>query len=340
MPTIKDIAAYTGVSPTTVSNVIHGRTAKVSEETKIKVEKALKELNYHSHMAGRLLAKNGSRIIGVIFQEDRVAQHNSDNPYLGEFVQAVEIAIKEAGYFMMFQRVASVDEGVKLVQMWDLEGIILAGTSPRDLSAWLEIAVPIVFVDMYPLNDEPILNIGVDDFQASYTMTNYLIACGHREIAFLAFGSSCERWIGVEAVRAQGTKAALDEHQLAHHFIAVPRDPQKFPMFLQTFAEEQAGKISALFLSSDLLAAQAMSLLYKNNWRVPEDFSLVGFDGTLLSKLATPQITTIYQDILKKAQQGIQLLLAEIAGQEIKTPLIQLETKLIEGASVKKLKNH
>lgn len=208
MPTIKDIANYTGVSPTTVSNVIHGRTTKVSAETKLKVEQALKELKYHSNMAGRLLAKNGSRIIGVIFQDDRaISTHTYDNPYLGEFIQAAETAIREAGYFMMFQRVSSVDDGVKLVQMWDLEGVVLSGTSPKDLSEWTNsLKIPIVFLDMYPQKEVDILNIGVDDLQASYEMTHYLVSKGHQEIAFIAFGKSFEDWIGVDEKRNKGLK--------------------------------------------------------------------------------------------------------------------------------------
>ena len=66
MVTIKDLAKVAGVSPTTVSNVLHGRVNKVSEETLEKVQSAIDEMNYVSNMGGRLLARRGSKIIGVI----------------------------------------------------------------------------------------------------------------------------------------------------------------------------------------------------------------------------------------------------------------------------------
>lgn len=340
MPTIKDVANYTGVSPTTVSNVIHGRTTKVSAETKLKVEQALKELKYHSNMAGRLLAKNGSRIIGVIFQDDRaISTHTYDNPYLGEFIQAVETAIREAGYFMMFQRVSSVDDGVKLVQMWDLEGVVLSGTSPKDLSEWTNsLKIPIVFLDMYPQKEADILNIGVDDLQASYEMTHYLVSKGHQEIAFIAFGKSFEDWIGVDEKRAQGVKKALAEHQLKPNYFSAPNSEEAFAVFIQAFAKKHAGHITALFFASDLMAVRAQSVLSNHGWHIPDDFSIAGFDGTLLAKLATPQITTVYQNILQKAEKGIQLLLADIRGQQLTKRTIQITTTFIEGQSVKKIK--
>lgn len=340
MPTIKDVANYTGVSPTTVSNVIHGRTSKVSEETKEKVEKALKELKYHSNMGGRLLAKNGSRIIGVIFQDDSaISTHTYDNPYLGEFVQAAETAIRESGYFMMFQRVSSIDEGLKLVQMWDLEGVVLSGTSPKDLQEWTEsLNIPIVFLDMYPLHNEAILNIGVDDLKASYEMTHYLVDNGHTEIAFIAFGESFDDWVGVDARRAEGVKKALDEHHLQPHYFIAPKNEEDFAVFIKDFAENYTHQITALFFASDLMAVRAQSVLYNHGWQVPEDFSIVGFDGTLLAKLATPQITTIYQNILQKAENGIELLIADITGQTIRQRNIQIDSIFLEGQSVKKIK--
>ncbi|NLM13341.1 MAG: LacI family transcriptional regulator, partial [Epulopiscium sp.] len=71
MVTIKELANRAGVSPTTVSNVLHGRTNKVSPETLKRVEQVIKEANYVSNMGARLLANNGSKIIGVLINYGR-----------------------------------------------------------------------------------------------------------------------------------------------------------------------------------------------------------------------------------------------------------------------------
>ena len=85
MVSIKEIAKYTGASPTTVSNVIHGRTGKVSKEKFQQIQVALEKFNYSEQMAGRILANNGSRIIGFIIQDELgLEAMEISNTYIGE----------------------------------------------------------------------------------------------------------------------------------------------------------------------------------------------------------------------------------------------------------------
>lgn len=341
MATIKDIAEYTGYSPTTVSNVIHGRVGKMSAETKENIEAALKKFKYTSHMGGRLLAKNGSKIIGVIFQDNEaITQKKYNNPYLGEFLQAIETVIREMGYFMMFQRVASIDEGIQLVEMWDLEGVVLSGVNLTEIDGWIENSrVPIVFLDTYQNDNPKLLNVGLEDYQGSYAMAEYLINQGHKQIGFFANGESVADWTGVDAMRCNGVVDALTNQQLTPHLFAVPHAFDSYDLFLKNFVQDSKGDITACFFSSDLLAVRAMSVLHKLGYQVPNDFSIVSFDGTLLSQLATPQITTVYQDILLKAQSAIELLFNRLKNEELATTNVQLKTQLIVGESVKKIES-
>lgn len=340
MPTIKDIAKYTGVSPTTVSNVIHGRDSKVSPETKEKVKRALSDLDYTANMGARLLAKNGSRIIGfIILDNDAVAEDFFDNPYHGELIQAVESKIKQAGYFMMFHRVSNFDEGAKLTEMWHLEGLIVSGTLAKDIPKWQEkVSVPIVFIDSYATNlDGPFLNVGIDDKQGAYEMTRYLLKNGHKKIGFLARGKTEKEWQGVDYERAKGVIEAMSKDNLSPELIPIPLTYTKNQPLVIHDLIEKIKTCSVFFCASDLLAVQLISELYKVNILVPRDISVVSFDGTPYAKYATPQITCIKQDVAKKADAIMNLILKGIESQNTYSQSVCVKTVLIEGNSVKKL---
>lgn len=341
MATIKDIANYTGVSPTTVSNVIHGRDSKVSPETKDKVKKALKELNYTANMGGRLLANHGSKIIGMIIQDTEAeTEEFYDNPYYGELIQAVESQIKKAGYFMMFHKVADFEEGAKLAAMWNLESLIVSGASSEELLKWEEkVSIPIVFIDTYGSeNQKPKLNVGIKDSEGAYKLTNYLLNKHHKNIIFLAKGENSEEWIGADFERAKGVKLAMSERGLSPLLLGMPSTYKNYQPFVHSIIEEKIKEYTAIFCASDLIAVQIISELYKRNIRIPKDVSIVSFDGTLFSRYATPQITSMSQDILKKASAIVSLALLGIkSGNQEKQEII-IETELIEGESVRKLK--
>lgn len=342
MATIKDIAKYTGVSPTTVSNVIHGRDAKVSIETKEKVNKALKELNYTANMGGRLLANHGSRIIGVIIQDtEAVNEAFFDNPYHGELIQTLEAKIKEAGYFMMFHRVSDFEEGAKLADMWNLEGLIVSGTSANDINKWqTRVSVPIVFIDSYGQGiNRPKLNVGIDDRAGALNMTKYLLRKGYSDIVFIAKSDSPSDWKGLDLERSLGVKEAMEEVNLLPKFVSIPTTYTNYGTFIKRFLLPIVRNETVFFCSSDLLAIQVISELYKEGITVPNDISVVSFDGTAYSKYATPQITSMRQDVFEKATAIMTLMVENIEKNNQKEQSKEIKTVLVEGGSVKNIRN-
>ncbi len=341
MVTIKDIANYTGVSPTTVSNVIHKRDNKVSPETRDKVKKALKELNYTANMGGRLLAKHGSKIIGMIIQDNAAEKENVyDNPYYGELIQSVESCVKQSGYFMMFHRVADFEEGAKIAEMWHLESLIVSGASSQEVTKWQNrVSIPIVFVDTYASIDnlEPKLNVGIKDREGAYELTRYLLEKGHKKIIFLAKGEKSDQWVGADYERAEGVKQAMLEQGLTPLLQGMPTTYKHYHTFVQTELEEKLTDYTAIFCASDLLGVQIISELYKKGIRVPTDVSVVSFDGTLLSRYATPQLTSMSQDVSLKAQKIVELAIQGIESNNALAKKVVLETELVEGDSVQKI---
>ena len=160
MVTIKDVAKITGVSPTTVSNVLHGKTNKVSKETQHVVQNAIDELNYVSNMGGRLLARHGSKIIGVIMTYARRYENKASiYPFYSEIIGALEETIRENGFYMMLYTSGGIDESLRLSNAWDIEGLVVLGNTPKEAERFYKSTkVPVVFIDTYGKN---IPNVGI-----------------------------------------------------------------------------------------------------------------------------------------------------------------------------------
>ncbi len=344
MVSIKEIAKYTGASPTTVSNVIHGRTGKVSQEKFQQIQAALEKFNYSEQMAGRILANNGSRIIGLIIQDDiGLEDQDFSNPYVGELTQAIEYHVRKQGYYLMYHKSQSFDESLRVMQSWQMEGVILSGVQPRELAQWYQhLKTPAVFLDVF--QDEAcdvaaeICNVGLDDQGAAEKMTDYLIQAGHKEIAFLSRGEP-ESWQGVDAQRRDGVLQKMRDCDLLVTTVCqgLPRHLSEIEAWLDAFIQRRFDGKTVLFFASDLLAALALSRIQGAGLTIPDDISVVGFDGNILSRVASPKLTTIAQDVNVKAEKALEMLFQQIKQQAISVYNVSLTGSLIEGETVKQL---
>lgn len=342
MVSIKEIAKYTGASPTTVSNVIHGRTHKVSKEKFEQIQAALEKFNYSEQMAGRILANNGSRIIGFIIQDDvGLESREFSNPYIGELTQAIEYYVRQRGYYLIYHRSKSFDESLRVMQSWQMEGVVLSGVQPNELANWHQyLNTPAVFLDAFEDQSSDmrgkIKNVGLDDRSEAKKMTEFLINAGHKDIAFLSRGAA-DTWQGVDAIRRAGVIEALENHHLPVDtaLIGLPVFITELDEWLENFIQEKFMGKSALFFSSDLLASYALSRIQHAGVRIPEDISVVGFDGNILSHVSFPKLTTIFQDLNLKAELAISLLFKQINQEEILENNVLIEGTLLERDTVK-----
>ena len=111
MVTIKDIASATGVSATTVSNVINGKTGRVSAETVAKINKAIDDLGYVPNMSARSLVSRSSKVIGFV---NHIVTNKDSNfmedPFLSRFIGILEQVLRENGYFLMLRTVETPEQ--------------------------------------------------------------------------------------------------------------------------------------------------------------------------------------------------------------------------------------
>lgn len=341
MVTIKDMADMAGVAPTTVSNVLHGRTKKMSRETLERVERIIKECNYVTNMGARLLANYGSRIIGVIMMYGRREEKDAvQNPFFAEMMGGLERMIRENGYYMMLYTSGNVEESLQIAASWNIEGLIILGSQPEDsVKLNQQAGIPVVFIDSYFAGEEDeYVNVGLQDYEGAYEMTRYLMDQGHKRIGFLA---DEKEPVGVDRQRLEGCRAALLEQGPAveERYIALDFREKERHEFLRRFCREKLahGSYTALMFASDYYAMDAVNVFFQEGILVPDQISVTGFDDNVFARQCRPQLTTVHQSPFQKAKTAVELLLSLLKGEEIPRRNIRLATSLIFRGSVKNI---
>lgn len=336
MATIKQIAQMAGVSPTTVSNVLHGNTGKVSPATLEKVRSILKQEKYAPNMGAIILAHSASRIIGVImFMEARSDETVLEDPFTSTILGVIEEEIRSSGYFMMIHTTADIDEVLALAATWKLDGLILLWVPGEVCSAIRKsIDTPVVFIDCYFEDDgQSYHNIGLEDRRGAYEMTRYLISMGHTRVAFLA---STQDFPGNDHVRFGGFRQAMEEGGLsvdAGNFLSISRDRrERREMYRRLIADPFP--FTALFFSADYYAADAINYFQDNRVEVPGRISVAGFDDNIFARLVTPRLTTVNQDVAQKGRCAVSLLMRIIKEEPVQEANVRLPIRLVIRDSV------
>ncbi|WP_162607578.1 LacI family DNA-binding transcriptional regulator [Lachnoclostridium sp. An181] len=344
MTTIKDIAKEAGVSFTTVSNVIHGNTKKVSKATIEKINRIMEEKNYVPNMGARMLVQNQSRIIGVISNVLSDAQkENLHSPFGAEILGAIEKEIQKLGYYMMLYATENTEEIEELISKWNVDGIITIGIETKVCRKLGKITkVPAVYTDCYFEEKEPYFNVGTKDEEGAYGAVRYLIGQGHTKIGYVADESYEEgkKDSGVGYFRYQGYLRAMKEAGIEPQkewlFWGHKRMRNKEEMFEHIY--RNLNSMTALAFCYDYYAIEAMDFLRHKGVKIPEDISVIGFDDIDMARLVTPRLTTMKQGVARKGQLAVEVLMNQIQKKKMEKKCVRLPVALVERESVKQLK--
>jgi DNA-binding LacI/PurR family transcriptional regulator len=332
--TIKDIALAAKVSPMTVSNVINGRAAKASAETVERINTAIAQLGYTPNLSARALVSNASRLVGVLipFTENQNALL-LDNPFYAEIVSGIETALRAQGYYMMLSGVGAKGATLDALSSWNMDALIVLGVYREALYEQLKARdLPTLLIDSY-IDDDHFYRLGIDDEQAAFDATSYLIARGHRDIAVV---TGVIRTDGVVERRVAGYRRALEAAGISH-------DPALVLSGSVTFdwGNEAAGtiaanpRITAAFCTADLIAAGVLAGLHRLGKRIPEDVSVMGFDNLSISTMVYPALTTVDQSIASKGRLAGNLV-ASILNKRETSRQTFVPTTIVERDSVKR----
>ncbi|MFB4162465.1 LacI family DNA-binding transcriptional regulator [Alteribacillus sp. JSM 102045] len=333
-PTIKDVAKHANVSIATVSRILNSTSAGYSEKTKERVQAAIKELGYKPNAVARGLINNKTQTIGVLFPD-------VSSMVTSELLHGIENVTHRLGHSVIVCNTAS--QGKKTLDYLQLlsekrvEGILFASEMLTDeyYEAIKAMKVPAVLVSTKS-QKHPMPYVKVDDRDASYTATSYLIEKGHRRIGMLS-GNPKDIISGLP--RIEGFQAALRDHGLLDHGASVfPAKGFSYEDGMEMFKKlrREAEDITAIFAASDEMAVGALASAYKINVKVPDDISIIGYDNIKISEMAIPPLTTLAQPLREMGEKAAELLFETLNTGEA-SESIMLPHRIVERESVKEL---
>lgn len=320
MSTIKEVAQKAGVSVATVSRVInHSNT--VSLKTRHRVEEAIRELNYEPSVLGRNLRNSESKLILVLLP-------SISNPFYSEIINGIEDTVITKGYHLILCETDSKPEReaiyFNMLRNRLADGIILMDPTVNR-EALYEVArnFPIVQCSEFD-EEENIPYVTINNEQAAYEATKYLINTGRTKIAFI---NSDERYLYARQ-RRLGFERALKEYgiELNEDWIYHTGNIDfEYGQQAMRYLLKQEEKPTAVFAVSDVLAIGALKEINLNGLKVPQDIAIIGFDKIGFSNMTYPTLTTVAQPMYQMGCISAEMIINKIKGNKVNSIILDHE---------------
>jgi LacI family transcriptional regulator len=305
--TIKDIARVAGVSYATVSRALNDHS-EISAKTKAKIVEIAEEMGYSPNAIARGLVKKNTNMVGLLVPD-------ITNPYFPEVARGVEDHLSSVG-INLFLCNTNWEEEKEMVYIQALrekrvEGLIIA---PVTISSHQRIReenlnMPVVYIGS-KTDDEDENYVILDNVEASFIATEYLIELGHKNIAFIGgYESSVSN-----SDRVRGYREALKKHNLEREINMIKstsfRRESGYAIALELVRE---GKVpSAIVAANDIIALGVIEALENNGYNVPGNVSVIGFDDIQFASLPKINLTTIAQPKYQMGVDAAKILVRKI----------------------------
>jgi LacI family sucrose operon transcriptional repressor len=324
--TISDIAQLAGVAKSTVSRYLNG--GSISEKTKNKIERIIEDTGYIPNTFAQSLKAKKTYIIGTIVP--RLNSYAASQTLIG-----IDDQLRDLNYQMLIsntsQDLEREIESIYSMARQKVAGIILLATqiTEHHLEAFSEIKIPVLLVGQ---QHKDIYSVIHDDYKGAYDLGRYVLANGHRKIAFLGV---TEKDIAVGVNRKEGFKQAIKgvdgcEVKFYETSFKIDEAIEKVPSIIEEFSP------TILVCATDNIALGAMKAAHLKGIRIPAELSITGFGGYDVTEIIHPSLTTVkfyYKDAGQAAAKNIVKL---INGEEIAHETLS-KYKIIERESVDNL---
>ena len=310
-PTIKDIARVARVSPTAVSMALNDRP-RISPETRKRILRIAKELNYQPNFVARSLVMKRSHTLGVIITTIM-------NPFYPELAKGIEDKALELGYTIIL---CSTNYDLKLERYYinvlrskGVDGIIFSSVEVDDpnIKPLIDERFPFILVNRRIHNrflDRKVDYIVLDNVSGGYMAMEHLYRLGHRRIGIIAGGMN----ISTAVERTEGAKKLLKDCGLKF-------DPNL--MVESQFSKESAYSatkkflsmeppLTAIFAENDYMALGCREAILDAGLKIPEEMALVGFDDIVAAALKGIEITTVSQKKYEMGSLAVKILIDKI----------------------------
>jgi Transcriptional regulators len=328
--TIKDIAKVLGISHSTVSRALTG-SKNVSEKTKEEILKAAKELNYIPNMNARSLKLDKAYNIGVFFS----TISNGTSPFVFQTVINNVYKNIDKKYNVIVKGIDTYEKNT--INPKNYDGILVVSQKTADdyfIEEILEKEIPLVVLNRKVGLE--VINVFTDDSIGSFKGVEELIKNGHKDIAIIEGVQNFDS----TKMRRKGYLQAFEKYniELNKNLVVNGDFTVKGGYYQAKNIIEKQEPFSAIFAFNDEMATGAIKALSEKGLKVPEDISVLGFDGNEFSEFISPTITTIKRPIGEIAEVSINLLYKLINNNgNIDEKDIYIESKLEIGDSIKRL---
>jgi LacI family transcriptional regulator len=316
----------------TVSRVLNNRRG-VSAATREKVLRIAHEVGYVPNVPARSLASGRTGMLGLVLA-------NARDTYYGEILEGAAHEAEKRGFRLVLHLSGRSDQReisqVASLLGGSVDGLVLV--LPRAADRYLETLArgrfPCVLVD-HRRYDTPLVSVRATNRAGGEAGTRHLVSLGHRRIGFITGDTG----YGCAHERLAGYRAVLEEAGIVY-------DPRCVAAGDWTEASGRTAaaallgldpRPTAIFASNDLMALGAYQVARELGIRVPDDLSVVGYDGRSEADQACPQLTTVRQPLGEMGGEAVRLVLAMLEGRETAAdgvqPVIELATELIVRAS-------
>lgn len=339
--TIKDIARICGVGVSTVSRAINNHP-DINPETKKRIMEVIQEKGFVPNDSARYLKRSESDSIAFLVK-------GISNPFFMGMVRVMEDFTQKKKFASILRHVDNDEDEVQtaqaLIKERKLKGIVfLGGNFNHTAESLKQITVPYIFCtvgneDEFELDGREKVNeqvryanVAVDDLAESEKAISYLIQQGHRQIGIITEGLKKP---SIGQLRYLGYKKALREHGLdfdENLVYEIVTDGERYSRengyngAMELLKRNP--KLTAIFCISDVIAIGAMRAIIDTGRKIPDDISVVGFDGIDEGKYCVPRLTTVEQPQSEMAEATIQFLFDMIEGKRSPDNML-MDAKLV-----------
>lgn len=331
--TINDVARAAKVATSTVSRVI-ANNPKISAETRERVQKLIKEMNYHPNMIASSLANRSTKIIGLVVQG--TTEKAFGHPFMPEIIRGITSMAHQYGYKILISSADDLEEEKELISNLSrdgiVEGIILTASRIQDPSIAELDKQKFPFVLIGRPSDSELINwVDNDNFSVSYELTKHFINQGHRKIAFLGVSSE----VIVTLDRYEGYKKALEDSGIEVNPGLVVKgkflDNSGYDMMKRLM--DIKADLTGVIACDDFIALGAIKLLMEHGISIPEDIAIAGFNNTLLAEHSIPALTSVEINAGVLGSCAFELLYNHIQNQNMDVKHTIVPAEIIQRSS-------
>ena len=306
--TIKDLAAKTGYGVATISRVLNNHP-NVSEKARKVIMEAVEESGFQLNTNAKHLKQQHATSVLVVVK-------GTSNEMFGEMVEIIQSLISLTQYPLLVdyldEDANEVRRAVQLCREKNPLGILFLGGNSKNFQADFDkIDIPCVLVtnDASALAFPNLSSVSTDDAQAARCAMDALIALGHRDVVIVGGDQTIS---DTSRLRYEGCMLSLQNHQIPFDekldYQGVRFSYQDGYNATQNLIA-MGRRFTALFAVADVMAIGAIRALRDNGLRVPEDVSVMGFDGLPLGSFLVPKLSTIGQSVRRMARRSVEILI-------------------------------